>query len=137
VDTLQAPQRTTDALELRRLIPRYLTARERFEETGYPHGDAAYEYSTASEALVHVLVAVGAYGTDEAAFAAVEAMTAPYLASMFVEAWADREGYLTELGSGEIARIADRVTDLVAEGARLDDLGMADLVAPYLPGGAA
>jgi len=141
-DWLDAHQAVMDdetglSLELRRLIPPYLTAREAYEETGNAHGDAAREYSKATEALVHILVAIGAYDSDEAAAAAVDAMRAPGLATMFVERWAAREGYLDDLGFGEIARIADRVTDLVAEGARLDDMGMADLVAMYLPGGAA
>lgn len=131
-----AADETGLSLELRRLIPHYLTAREAYEETGHALSPSAAAYSRAREAVVHVLVAIGAYADDDTAASAVDAFKAPYLATMFVERWADREGYLPQLGFGEIARIAAQVQDLVAEGRRLDDMGMADLVEPYLPGGA-
>lgn len=132
-----AADETGLSLELRRLIPGYLAAREAYEETGHALSPSAAAYARAREAVVHVLAAFGAYPDDDTAAAAVDAFEAPYLATMFVERWADREGYLTQLGSGEVSRIAAQVQDLVAEGRRLDDMGMADLVEPYLPGGAA
>lgn len=118
--------------ELRRLTPQYLKAREAFEETGYPHGDAALEYSQAHEALVHVLVAIGAYDTDCEAAVAVQALTFPGGADMLVARWAHRENVLDELSSGDISNIAETVIERIAEGRNLDDLGMWDLADPYL-----
>jgi len=108
--------------ELRRLTPKYLNARTAFEGTGYPHGDAAHEYSLAGEALVHVLVAIGAYDTDTAAHTAVQSLTYPGGSSMLVERWAHREGL--DLTSGEISRIATAVEDRIAAGGTLADLPM-------------
>jgi hypothetical protein len=118
--------------ELRRLTPQYLKAREAFEETGYPHGDAAFEYSKAGEALVHVLVAIGAYNTDEEANLAVQALTFPGGADMLVTRWADRENVLDELDHGAISNIAETVIERVAEGRNIDNLGMWELADPYL-----
>jgi hypothetical protein len=118
--------------ELRRLTPQYLKAREAFEETGYPHGDAAYEYSKAHEELVHVLVAIGAYDTDTAAVAAVQALTFPGGADMLVTRWADRENVLDELSPGDISNIAETVCERIAEGRNIDDLGMWELADAYL-----
>jgi hypothetical protein len=114
---------TTDlSSELRRLTPKYLDARAAFEETGYPHGDADYEYSQAGEALVHVLVAIGAYETDIEAHEAVQSLTYPGGASMLVERWAHREGL--DLSSGEISRLAKAVEDRMTAGGGLADLPM-------------
>jgi hypothetical protein len=122
-------------LELRRLTPKYLDAREAFEETSDPSTQAANEYKMAGEALVHVLVAIGAYDTDTAAAAAVQALTFPFGSDMLVSRWAHREKLLTHLGSGEIARIAMSVEDRIAAGYALDDLPMWELADPYLTGG--
>lgn len=108
--------------ELRRLTPAYLNARTAFEETGYPHGDAAHEYTAAGEALVHVLVAIGAYDNDTAARTAVQSLTYPGGSSMLVERWAHREGL--DLSSGEISRLAKTVEDRLAAEDRLADLPM-------------
>lgn len=117
-------------LELRRLTPKYLTARERFEED--PTSQGAGEYMAAHCALVHVLVAIGAYDTDTAADDAVQALTFPGGADMLVARWADGEGVLDSLSSGEISNIAETVCERIAKGRNLDDLGMWELVHPYL-----
>lgn len=116
--------------ELRRLTPQYLKARERFEED--PTSQGAGEYMEAHGALVHVLVAIGAYDTNPAADDAVQALTFPGGADMLVARWADREGVLDELGPGEISNIAETVCERIAEGRNIDDLGMWDLADPYL-----
>jgi hypothetical protein len=108
--------------ELRRLTPRYLNARTAFEETGYPHGDAAHEYAKTAEALVHVLVAIGAYDTDTAAHAAVQSLTYPSGSSMLVERWEHQEGL--DLTSRDVSRIATAVEARIAAGDRLADLPM-------------
>jgi len=108
--------------ELRRLTPRYLEARTAFEEAGYPHGDAAHEYAVAREALVHVLVAIGAYEGDNAARVAVQSLTYPSGSSMLVERWEHREGL--DLSRREISRIATAVEARIAAGDRLADLPM-------------
>jgi len=108
--------------ELRRLTPKYLDARTAFEETGYPHGDAAHEYSQAVEALVHILVAIGAYEDDTAAHQEVESLTYPGGSSMLVERWTHREGL--DLSSGEISRLAKVVEERIAGGDQLADLPM-------------
>lgn len=108
--------------ELRRLTPKYLKARTAFEETGYPHGDAAHEYSQASEALVHVLVAIGAYENDTAAHTAVQSLTYPGGSTMLVERWEHQEGL--DLSSREVSRIATAVEARIAAGDRLADLPM-------------
>jgi hypothetical protein len=118
--------------ELRRLTPQYLKARERFEERDTPTAQAAAEYTKVSSALVHVLVAIGAYNTDEEANSAVEALTFPGGADMLVARWADREHVLDELDHGAISNIAETVIERVAEGRNLDNLGMWELADPYL-----
>jgi hypothetical protein len=62
--------------ELRTAIDRYLEARTEFEKTWYPHGDTDWEYSLATESAIYVMVATGAADTDDAAFAALEALFA-------------------------------------------------------------
>lgn len=123
------------ALELARLTPRYFDARETFEETSDPTPQAAREYATAGAALVHVLVTIGAYETDTAAAAAVQAFTFPFGSFKFVSRWVYKEGLDTVLGSGEIARISMAVEDRIAAGDSLDDLPMWELADPHLTGG--
>lgn len=123
------------SLELRRLTPHYLDAREAYEETHYPHGDEAHEYSVARERLVHVLVAVGAYDSDAAARTAVQELTYPGGAEALVQRWVHQEHLSTVLGFGEVAQIALAVIDRIAGGASLDDLSMWELADPYLTGG--
>lgn len=122
-------------LELRRLTPHYLDAREAYEETFDPNGIPAYEHSVAREALVHVLVAIGAYDDDTTARLAVQALTYPGGAEMLVSRWVSTEGLSTRLGSGEISSIAAAVIDRIASGDGLDDLPMWDLAEPWLNGG--
>jgi len=118
------------SLELRRLTPRYLKAREKFEEN--PTEQAGTEYTKAHGALVHVLVAIGAYDTNAEATAAAKALTFPGGADMLVARWADREGVLDDLGPGEISNIAETVCERIADGRNLDNLGMWELADPYL-----
>jgi hypothetical protein len=120
--------------ELRRLTPQYLKAREAFEENDVPTAQTTAEYTNVCGALVHVLIAIGAYDTDTEAAAAVQALTFPFGADMLVEAWAHREHVLDELGYGEIANIAETVRERIAEGRNIDDLGMWELADPYLTG---
>jgi hypothetical protein len=123
------------SMEYSRLISRYLDARVAFEEEDTPDQATADAYWHLHGTLVHLLVAMGAYTDDDAAGAALDAMTAPGVSNRFVTRWAYREG-LDVLDHMLMGRIACRVEDLVADGCRLDDLGMADLAEPYLTGGA-
>jgi hypothetical protein len=123
------------SMEYSRLISHYLDARVAFEEEDTPDQDVADAYAKLRGTLVHLLVAMGAYTDDDAAGAALDDLTAPGVSARFVTRWAYREG-LDVLDHMLMGRIAARVEDLVAEGARLDDLGMADLAEPYLTGGA-
>lgn len=55
----------------------------------------------------------------------------------FVDEWIDLEGYDLDALSPHRAAIADMVRDHLKHDSDFDQVPMADLVAPYLPGAAA
>lgn len=118
----------------RTMVRHYLVAREAAEADPGPITEA--RYGMARELLGLVYTAEGGNGVLSEVLAQVDALGF-LIAEQWVEIWAHREGFLDDLTTGEIVSIAQDVRGLAAVGVRLDDMGMADLVEPYLPGGAA
>lgn len=117
----------------RSLVSAYLRARVEFEGNPGPVSQAAFEM--AREVLALAYKAEGE-GTLDEIMPRIDRLDW-LIAEQWVELWAHREGVLDDLGNAEIVTIAQDVRELAAAGHHLDDMGMADLVAPWLPGGAA
>lgn len=131
-DTVKDPKGSFLILR-RSLVRAYLVARIEFEGNPGPAAQAAYE--TAREVLALAYKAEGE-GSLEEVLPRVDRLDW-LIAEQYVELWAHRENVLDDLDTGAIVTVAQDVREMVAAGYHLDDMGMAGLVEPYLPGGAA
>jgi hypothetical protein len=118
----------------RTAVRHYLEAREAFENNPNPVTETRHQ--TTRQLLALAYTAEGGNGTLDEVLGKVDGLGF-LIAEQWVEIWAAREHLLGDLSNGVIVTIANDVRDLAALGHHLDDMGMADLAAPFLPGGAA
>lgn len=124
-----------DFLVFRRSAVRhYLQAREAFEADPTP--DTENRHQTTRELLALTYTLEGRNAGIEEIRTKIDGLDF-LIAEQWVEIWAAREHCLGDLSPAVVVTIANDVRDLAADGHHLDDMGMADLVAPWLPGGAA
>lgn len=111
-------------------------ARRKADEAEYLHMMFVGEWFAATRCYARFLIATHhARNVDEATQQITEG-TAWGLVEAFVDVWADLEGHDKYALSPHRAAIADMVRDHLKRGDDLDQIPMADLAAPYLPGAA-
>lgn len=124
------------------LAAEYLEAKQVAEDTRgakdqYLHMMFVGEQFAAARAYARFLAATHQAGHVGEASEQIAAGTAWGLVEAFVDAWVDLEGHDKYALSLHRAAIADLVRDHLKRGDDFDQVPMADLVAPYLPGAAA